>query len=121
MNVTSYILLRTCKSESLAKIMRLPVISVYPSVLYPIEPLILLNASVELKSTILTGCLPCVPNPNNFVPALNSKTGRLALNSLFSTATVLLYAALALITSTWNQRLERVHAFKSGLARLIVR
>ena len=69
---------------------------------------------------MFTGASPCVPKSNSLVPARNSKIGLQARNALSNTGVVLLYAALALITSTWNQRLLRVHALRSGLARLIV-
>ena len=78
------------------------------------------NASVSLKSMILTGCLPCVPMSNKRIPGWNSKIGRLARKLLSGAGSTLLYEADALITSIWNQRLLRDHAFKSGLARLIV-
>ena len=65
--------------------------------------------------------MPSVPKSNNLVPARNSKIGLRARDKLSTTGTVSLYAALALITSMWNQRLLRVHALRSGLARLTVR
>ena len=83
-------------------------------------PLTSLNASNVVKSMMLTGFLPAVPELKSFVPAWNSRIGLRALAARSNSGVVLLYEADSSSTCLWNHRLLRDQAFLSVLARLIV-
>ena len=56
----------------------------------PVEPLILLKASVVERSIMFIGCLPLVPKLNNRVPARYSNMGLRARAALSTANTLLL-------------------------------